>query len=305
MYDGATIAKENRTASLYHVRKLSDTEFGDYSQVFLFDVDKTEFDFASQKSFLDSDLGQSYLRAKYSKELKDQEQKFLQDQQRMQTEIATLQITIKQKAKPILYIEDSYDQLIKVAWLKLYSSDTIKRNNIENLFEKNAPFAILKAEGAAQLAGFLRTKNVDGFIDRKIVGLFDFDIEGVYQFKNLKNQTYWKEAAIGKKTTGIYKKRSGHPHFFALLLPIPDRLETLADLNYPSLIEIENLLPETFLIQHSLASEQVTTGATRFLKIKDDKKEKTWQKSIQLPQIGFNDFRPLFHILSQLLNITP
>jgi hypothetical protein len=302
LYDGPEIKKEMRSANLYHVKKMSDADYEEYSQVFLFDVDNNEFEFANQKTRLEDDLGQSYLRAKYSKELKNREDLFLKEKMDIQKENQKLQALLIQNNKPLLFVEDTYDDLYKIAWLKL-AGKVHSKAKFAAVFEEESPFLIFKAEGATCLAGFLRMKNADFLKNRKIVGLFDFDQTGVNQFKSLSNETYWNEPALGDKHSGLYKKRSDHPCFYTLLLPIPDRLKSLADLAWPSFVEIENLLPHSFLLNNTFATEEKTTGNTTYLKINENKKTKISEKVFDLSADDFNDFKPLFEKINSLLEI--
>ncbi len=303
LYDGSEIKKNLRKANLYHVKKIQDKNYGEHSRIFLFDVDKNEFDFADQRSFLYEDLGQSHLRAKYSKEIKKREDKFIEESSVIQKENEELRILIKSTLKPVLFVEDTNDQLYKIAWLKLFKKDHTK-DNFEQIFEKFCPFKIIRAEGAPNLAGFLRQKNIDYFLNNKLIGLFDFDEAGVLQFKNLKNETYWKKDTIGDKKTGIYKKRDGHEAFFTLLIPIPEHLQHLADLDFPSFIEIENLLPDKFLLENNFASKKITTGNTEYLEINKNKKTKIWEKTIDLTIDNFANFLPMFVKINELFEIS-
>lgn len=302
LYDGSEIEKEKRVANLYHVKKITNKTYGEYSQVFLFDVDKNEFEFANQKVFLEDDLGQSHLRAKYSKEIKKREDEFLEDRTKVQKENIELRNVIEKSTKPLVFVEDTYDQIYKIAWLKLFEKEHSK-SNFDEIFSRECKFLIFKAEGASNLAGFLRQKNIDYFSNKKVIGLFDFDEQGRKQFKCLKNETYWNLGPINDKKTGTYKKRNDHELFCALLIPIPEHLENLADLDFPSFVEIENLLPHKFLLDNGFASESKTTGNTVFIRIKEEKKSKIWEKLFDLPKDDFVHFAPLFKIINELFVI--
>ena len=244
-------------------------------------------------------MGQSHLRAKYSKEIKKREDEYLIEKTRLQKENIELKEKVEQATKPLVFVEDFYDQLYKIAWLKLNKID-FKKGNLENIFNKNCDFIIHKTEGATNLAGFLRQKNIDYFKGKKIVGLFDFDEAGVEQFKCIKNETYWNTGNLGEKITGYYKKRSDHDAFYTLLLPIPRNLETLADLNFPSFVEVENLLPESFLLNNKFAIKQKTTGNVEYIKIKEDKKSNLWEKALDLTEADYANFKPLFDTVKNL-----
>ncbi|MHB9143009.1 MAG: AAA family ATPase [Paludibacter sp.] len=301
LYDGSEVKNSNRIANLYHVKKISDTQYGEYSQVFIFDVDKNEFDFANQKAILDDDLGQSYLRAKYSKELIESEKIFLGQIESIQNENTLLLNTLKLSMKPMVFIEDTYDQLYKIAWLKLNDKNFTEKN-IDSVFNTECPFLIFKAEGASSLEGFLRMSNTDFLKQRKIIGLFDFDMTGVDKFKNIKNETYWKVELSGIKSEGFFKKRKDHDCFYALLIPIPQQLENIADLKYPSFVEIENLLPKIFLESNDFVTKEITTGNTEYLKMKEKKKCILWKSTLHLSKDDFSDFVPLFSTINKLFS---
>lgn len=87
MYDGAKVEKEDRTANLYHVKKVLHKKLEkEFSVIDLFDVEKQSFDFATIKSNLEEDIGTSLIRAKYSKELKEKESKFLKEKEEFEKE---------------------------------------------------------------------------------------------------------------------------------------------------------------------------------------------------------------------------
>ena len=302
LYDGPEIIKAERHSNLYHVRKMVDIEYDEYSQVFLFDVDKNEFEYANQKATLDDDLGQSYLRAKYSKELIASEGKFLKEISSFQKENERLTFELNQNNKPMVFVEDTYDELYKIAWLKL-NDKKFSEKTFKEVFESESPFSLFKAEGASNLEGLLRMKNTDYLKSRKIIGLFDFDITGVEKFKIIKNETYWKVEIQGKKCEGIFKNRNDHHCFYAALIPIPPSLEPIADLSYPSFVEIENLLPELFLLENNFVSKEVTTGNTEYLKIKDKKKSIIWESTLTLGKSDFANFEPLFKTIYKLFSL--
>lgn len=201
--------------------------------------------------------------------------------------------------KPILYVEDKYDEIYKIIWLKLHDFPCNKQN-FKVMFDEHSPFKIIRAEGASCLAGMLRAKNIDMFSSYKIVGLFDFDEEGRNQFKACKNSNEWKNSLGGTKAGGIYLKRQGHPCFCVMLLPIPPRLEHMADLDYPSFVEIENLLPENFLRKNSFVREKTITGGVRYLEIISDKKFRIWEKVSEMNKDDLSDYKPLFEQLETL-----
>jgi len=212
-----------------------------------------------------------------------------------------LENEIEEYNKPILYVEDKYDQIYKIAFLKL-KDFTFDKSNFEKIFKVNAPFTIRRCEGAGKLSGRLRAANNDGYEDKKIIGLFDFDREGRENIHRLKDEKFWIDKYFGDIKNGFYRKRNDHDCFYALLMPIPDELVKFASLEWEefvSYVEIENLLPETFLRSNSFVTEQ-TSPAGKYLKIKDHKKNKIWEMLFDLSKDNFNNFQPLFNTLLTL-----
>ncbi len=188
-------------------------------------------------------------------------------------------------------------------WLKLQNIDC-DETDFESLFAQHSPYVIYSAEGASPLEGFLKTSNVEYWLDKKVVGLFDFDQTGVKSFSSINNSMYWSAGPEGSKYDGVYKKRTDHPCFYTMLLPIPERLDNLADLSYPSFVEVENLLPESFLISNYFTKTEITTGNTQYQKVKDGKKSGIWKKVFLLNKQQLSDFEQLYKKLFQLFNIS-
>lgn len=192
-------------------------------------------------------------------------EKIFLETERVKSELER-KITEAERGDKCLFVEDKYEQIYKIAWLKLNNIPFIK-NNIEDIFKANCTFMILGLEGAVAVSGLLRSKNPDVFKNKKIVGLFDFDKEGVENFYHLKRDKYWGDEILGDKNNGHYRKRNDHPFWFGMLLPVPDRISVLADLeyaNFASYIEIENLLPEKFLTENNFVDKKTSSRNTLF-----------------------------------------
>ena len=213
----------------------------------------------------------------------------------------TLEKEIGEYKKPILYVEDKYDQIYKISFLKARGIECGK-DNFEDLFKEKAQFIIRSAESAGNLAGRLNVPNNDGYEDKKIIGLFDFDKEGRERIYHLKKAKFWQNNFSGNIKSGFFKKRNDHPCFYALILPIPDKLKRLASLDWPdfaSYVEIENLLPESFLKENKLVEKKICPAGD-FLKIKEDKKDKLWKMLFDLPEDYFENFNPLYEKITEL-----
>ena len=218
--------------------------------------------------------------------------------------IEVLQKKLMEYEKPILYVEDKYDQLYKIAWLKLNDIDC-NEGNFDESFQEKAPFVILRAEGAGNLQGFLVAKNIDHWKEKKVIGLFDFDDAGVETFKNTKNHNNWKEKGNNQKQgtvgSGFYSKRK-NSNFFILLMPVPENLKRFSDYNNLNLMEIENLLPDKFLLDNEFATkEQILKN--KYLKIKDDKKSVIWKKTFDLSKEDLKNFSPLYDKVIELFEV--
>lgn len=215
--------------------------------------------------------------------------------------------------KPFLYVEDEYCQIYQIAYLKLKWVDFTK-DNLESKFNENSSFAIHAAKWAGAVAWLLRMKNDTMLGGQTIIWLFDFDKEWREQFHFLSKEGFWKEQVdwgneqekvYWEKESWYYKKRNDNLDFYAMLLPIPDRLSKYADIkweNFASYIEIEDLLSEAFL-QAQGCLEKKSTPAWDKQFVKDDKKRHLWKALIDEPEETFIDFKPIFDRVEWLIEI--
>ena len=217
---------------------------------------------------------------------------------------SSLHQEIRSATKPMLIVEDEYIELYKVAYLKINNVNFLE-NDLSVVFDNTCDFKIISARGADQLAGFLKMSNTELTNTSGIVGLFDFDSKGVDLFKRLKKHNDWSKDVDGDKGSGYTRRRNGHLCFYAMLLPIPNRLDQVADIKYKTNhVEVENLLPEEILINHKLAKEEKIFGDAKALIFKDNKKSDLWKKAISFEKKDFSDFEPLFNKVSTLLKIS-
>lgn len=213
---------------------------------------------------------------------------------------------IEEHTRPILYVEDKCDAIYKIAFLKIHHIKA-SASDYDDIFKLHAPFVIHRGEGAGGVAGKLSTKNTDGYKGRKLIGLFDFDCEGTKCFYHLKNQNNWDENISGDRAIGYYKKRNQHDCFYALLIPVPERLhDVIADVTqgiFTSFVEIEQLLPNDFLTTNKLVKDKSITGSLTYLKIRNSMKSKLMRILIEAPADTFDDFIPLFDKICKLFDI--
>ena len=213
--------------------------------------------------------------------------------------------SIEEYLKPILYVEDKLDSIYKIAYLKIHGhAHTLDNYQVE--FSAKCPFAIRRACGAGAVAGALKMNTTDGYEEKKVAGLFDYDEEGSRNFYFLRKGTDWDSAIHGDLTTGLYKMRNNHPCFFGLILPIPERLRRLVsdvrDGEFVSRVEIENLLSDEVLKTHNLSNEKSIMG-NDYLEIKDNVKNRLPQVLVNLEEIEFSDYIPLFAAIERLFGI--
>lgn len=203
---------------------------------------------------------------------------------------------IKRINKPILYVEDEYSQIYKIAYLKL-NDIKCNQDDFEQLFNEKSFFTINTGKSAGGVAGLLRVKDISIFEDKKIVGLFDFDKEGRENFHHLAKDSFWEKEAQGSLENGFYKKRNDHNYIHALLLPIPSRLKNLVSLewdNFISYVEIENLLSLEFLQANNFVEEKKAPGSIKYYQCKKSVKNRLWKKLFSLQKSDFNDFKNIF-----------
>lgn len=219
--------------------------------------------------------------------------------------LKSMEDKIEEYEKPILIVEDKLDAIYKIAYLKIKNIEC-NYHNYEQVFKEKCPFTIRRAEGAGAVSGKLRMNNTDGYDDKKVIGLYDFDKEGSENFYNLKQGSNWDDIIHGDQVTGFYKKRNQHPCFYGMLLPIPERHNDLVDdiksKNFESLIEIENLLSDAVLNTNKLVDNK-NIRTTKYLKVKKDIKSKLPQILISLGSDDFEDFKPLYNTIEKLFDI--
>jgi hypothetical protein len=200
-----------------------------------------------------------------------------------------------------LYVEDEYFQIYQIAYLKLNNIE-FTEDNLEEKFKEYSFFEIISGKGAGGVAGLLRSKSPELFKDKKIVGLFDFDKEGRENFHHLKD-SFWKGDTQGSKKEGFYKKRHDCDDIYALLLPISERLDKYASLeweNFVSYVEIENLLSENIIRnESSFFEKKEMPGKSIYYKCKGGKaKKKFWKEIIKYSKENFIDFEPIFNFIN-------
>lgn len=221
--------------------------------------------------------------------------------------LQSAQSKIEEYIKPILIVEDKYEAIYKIAYLKC-ENITFTKENLNQIFAENAPFTIRRAGGAGSVRGFLNMTTTDGYEDKKIIGLFDYDKEGCENFYLLKNHAegVWKDPIMGTKADGFHRKRKNHDCFYALLLPVPERLDSItSDITkgiFTSFVEVENLISEKKLLELKCVTEESVLDK-KYYKIKDQMKSKATELYFNLEGKEFKDFKALYKSIKELFKI--
>lgn len=229
----------------------------------------------------------------YSK-IKNQQDRILELENRMQL------------VGNMLFVEDKYDQLYKIAYLKINGVEDITEANFETKFKDVCPFTIHGNFSCGGLYNRLISSNTTSDENIKIVCLFDFDSEGYRKFKDLMdkkdNQTKMFSTKNGSIREGLYIKHST-TNRFALMLPIPERLEDYVSEKTSSdcFIEVESLISEEYLQSNSKAEQR--SKVLKFYKIKDKHKNDFWKDLFVVDKKHFQDFNALFDQVERIFNI--
>lgn len=218
-------------------------------------------------------------------------------------ELSARRKELEKNSKPVLYVEDEYDEIYKIAWLKL-KDISFNENNLSNVFERRCCFRILSANGANNLQGFLQAQNHQLWSHLKIVGLLDFDQKGVEVFHAVKrNWNINKSQFKSFQETGHHIIHPKNQNLKCMLLPVPKRLSDFASLEYPaSYIAVEQLLEPTFLSGLRYVQAKKIVGSLEIMEVKSDKKSEFWRQLIQADKVVFKDFENLFNELECFFN---
>lgn len=250
----------------------------------------------------------SVYKYKYS-ELKIANKNFY-DKIANQTErINELEENIKSiSANKILFVEDKYIQIYKLAWLKLNGFNP-SIETLESDFEQNASFKVFSKSNKDSLKGFLSNPFMDEWSNQRIVGLFDFD-DAYNCFKDLlkkdkvEEQIRWSPKK-GTISTGIYCTREKYKNISALMLPVPEYRAGIADEeNTTNRLEVELLFKDEDIKEMYGTNEYKTEKIIATIEIpKIDNKEHFWKKAINLSKDKFSGFIPLFESIDKLLEV--
>lgn len=210
-----------------------------------------------------------------------------------------LELEIGMATRSIVLVEDEYDQIYKIAWLKL-NNIIFNESNLDKIFnEKCTKFSILRAKCANELRKLLELNSVDLWHGNKIVGIFDFD-KAYDSFNGLKSNLWGP--VCGDEVNGLVKKRINED-IFSLLLPVPDhrRLYASRSIGGESKLSIELYFSDKVLGELGNLSDEIVPGVVEKRKEFCGNKKEFWKKLITVSKEDYDGFKPLFNKINELL----
>lgn len=203
----------------------------------------------------------------------------------------------------MLFVEDRYDQIYKIAYLKIKGVENITEQNFEEKFSEYSSFTLHGNFSCGGLCSRLISSNITNDQDSVMICLFDFDAEGYRKFEELEkkkdNQTKLFPIKEGSVREGLSIKHY-QANRYALMIPIPERLQDYVSEKTSSdcFIEIETLLSEEYLKTNVKAEER--SRVLKFYKMKDNHKKDFWKDLFNVDRKHFKDFEPLFDRIEKI-----
>ena len=235
-------------------------------------------------------------------ELKEANKEFCEKIKNQEERIIQLE-TLSKSSGNMLFVEDKYDQIYKIAFLKVKGIDNITKFNFEEKFDEISNFSIHGSFSCGGLYNKLMCSNITSDEGNRIICLFDFDNEGYRKFKDLatKKEDSNKIFPVKEGTLrdGLFMKHFSAKRY-ALMLPIPQRLEKYVSAKTSSdcFIEVETLLSEEYLKTNIKA--EIRSSVLQFYKMKDKHKNNFWEDLFNVDKAYFEDFKPLFEKIEQI-----
>lgn len=205
----------------------------------------------------------------------------------------------------MLFVEDKYDQIYKIAFLKVKGIEDITEENLEEKFNENSNFTVHGNFSCGGLYSRLISSNITNDQNSIIICLFDFDNEGYLKFEELlkkrENGTKLFPCKEGTIQEGLSLKHY-KSNRYALMIPIPERLHRYVSEKTSSdcFVEIETLMSKEYLESNSKAEQR--SELMEFYKIKDNHKSDFWKDLFNADKEHFKDFEPLFAKIEKIFN---
>ncbi len=115
--------ENSKNVSLYHVKKLKSSDYGEYSQISSFNEEKHDFLF-NERDELSSELGFSYITAKYAREIEELKTSFIKEKRELEKNIETLK---KQRKKTIFVEDTAHENIIKKLLAEYHTDITVSK----------------------------------------------------------------------------------------------------------------------------------------------------------------------------------
>lgn len=206
---------------------------------------------------------------------------------------------IEKSKKNILYVEDQYINIYKIAYLKV-NQINFNDSNFEDIFNKKANFDIFWNEWKSELRFKLDRVKMDEYDWKKLIWLFDFDSS--FNDFNWLNKWRWTKEYWNDLDWWV-KSRSDYYNIFALLLPVPKLLKNQAWISFKesSLLEIEMYFHECWKLKRLFCNENIVWWWTvlKFTWIKSE----FWRELLELEFDDFKNFKSLFSKIDELFSI--
>lgn len=180
----------------------------------------------------------------------------------------------------ILCVEGDTDKIIlENAWNKLHPT-------------RNMPFFIHVCYADTQIKSLLERINLDSFIGKTFIGLWDFD-SAYNQWKGLSKS--WKKMQEDV-SLGLLNKKEACP-LYALLLPVPSYRTDYASrtLGSESALSIELLFKDRLLSQYTNTKRCLGGGSIK--EMKNNKKTEFANRSNNFNARDFEEFNKIFQII--------
>lgn len=287
LYDDNKIEKKFRKANLYHIKKIKNDEWNDFSTINYFNVDENIFEWLDTKTELEKDLWTSLIRAKYSKELKEIENNFFKEIKNIEKEKKILEEEIEKTKKPIIFVEWKWDKIyLEKAW--------------QTLYKKKMPFDIIDKWWKAIIS---EVENYSwSSLNKKMIAIFDNDHKWYWYFTLNKNDLC-KQYDLAWDNLKKHKEKD----IWCYILEKPEsRKNRVDESRNHRILEMEHLFEDDFIKEKLWKLPPTISPTADEWNVSDNLKKELW-KYIQdttdlLLEKNFENFKKLFKKIIDILN---
>jgi hypothetical protein len=215
--------------------------------------------------------------------------------------LKTAEEEIRLIKKPSIFLEDEHLEIYKIAWLKLnwFSFDV---TNFISIFDKNCPFTFNNKNWKKNLFNFLDCPWVTEWNWKKVIGIFDFD-EAFNDFNWLTMKSWRWNVENWTCEDWLYKRRTDHPCFCAVLIPVPVHRTSYASLllAHNSILEIELYFSDIILDSLGCLIDKPIPWWPPVKVFNSKKKWVFWKDLFDIPEKEFTAFHAFFSRIEDLL----